>query len=118
MILRIAKGILSFASGPLLSYLDKRLDVEKDRTKLKAGTDRLVYELDARQRMARTHWMDKLPVFTLCMPAAIYLGAVFIDSTFPSDFLNPLELPVLFKEHLNSILAYMLGIAVVGKIGR
>ena len=55
--------------------------------------------------------LGRIPLFVAEMSAASYLAAVLIDSIFPSNLLNPLELPEWFKPQYAAALASVVGIS-------
>lgn len=107
------KWLVNALLSPLVGLGEKWLDNEKDRQKLEHGTTRVAVEADAAVRKGKlSNWMGRLPLFVAEITCAIYIGAIFIDSTFASDYLNPLELPEWFKEHFSTIVASIFGLAI------
>ena len=112
-------GIVRLLLGPLLSLGEKYLDNQKDKERLKAGTDRVVYQADAATRPAKwASWMGRLPLFVAELSVAVYFAAILVDSTFPMEWLTPLELPNWFKPHFHIALASVFGIASVDRFLR
>ncbi len=110
------KAIASLLLAPFMKLGEKYLENQNDRDKLKAGTDRIVYQTDATVRSVKlTHWMGRLPLFVAEMSVAIYLAAILIDSTFPMEWLTPLELPNWFKPHFHIATASVFGIAAADR---
>lgn len=76
-------GILS----PILDYLGKRADSKNEALRIEVQRE---IELRQAQRdvlVAETeHWVAWLPRFAIAMSVALYLGAIFIDSTFDLAF--------------------------------
>ncbi len=98
MITSILTAVVKVLTGPLVALGGRYLDNQKDRERLRQGTDRLVYEADAAVRRFRLgHWMGRLPLFAAECAAAAYFIAILVDSTVPMDWLTPLELPEWFK---------------------
>jgi len=107
------KWIIGKLLSPLIGLGERYLDNEKDRVKLEHGTTRVAIDADAGVRKIKLgNWMGRLPLFVAEVTCAIYIGAIFVDSTFPTEYLNPLELPEWFKSHFSTIVASVFGIAV------
>jgi len=99
--------------SPFLRIGEKYLDNEKDKVKLREGTKRVSIEADTSVRKIKfSSWMGRLPLFVAELTCSMYIAAIFIDSTFASDYINPLELPEWFKEHFYIIVTSVFGIAV------
>ena len=99
---------------PFTAIGEKYLDNEKDKEKLKHGTDRIAINADAAVRKVKlSSLLGQLPLFLAEFSVSIYITAILIDSTWPSDFFNPLELPDWFKEHFAVIVASIFGLPVV-----
>jgi len=64
------------------------------------------------------HLLGRLPLFMAEASAAAYFSAVMIDSTWPSDWLNPLRLPIEFQSYYNLALASIFGLATFERIMR
>lgn len=111
------KWLVSALLSPLTKLGEKYLDNQKDRQKLEHGTARVVYEADAAFRIGKlSHLILRLPLFVAEAAAAIFFAAVLIDSTFPSDFINPLELPEWFKPQFSIALASIFGISTFERV--
>lgn len=108
----IAGGLLK----PFIAIGEKYLDSERDKERLKHGTDRIVYQADAAVRTVKLgDWMGRLPLFAAETAASVYFIAVLVDSTWPMDWLAPLELPEWFKPHFYVAMASIFGIATVDR---
>lgn len=108
------RTIVKLLLGPLLSLGEKYLDNQKDKERLVHGTTQAALKADAAVREVKlTHLLGRLPLFVAEMSVAIYVAAVMIDSTWPSDLLNPLQLPEWFKPHFNTVLISLCGLAAV-----
>ena len=98
--------------SPLLKIGEKYLENEGDKQKLQHGSDRVAIEADASIRKIKlTHWMGRLPLFIAEASCALYIAAIFIDSTWASDYINPLKLPVWFEDDFSVIVASLFGLA-------
>jgi hypothetical protein len=115
MISLILKAIL----GPLLTIAEKYLDNQKDLNKLKHVTKRVAMVEDTKQRVVKWQYaILRFPLFVGETVAVLYFGAILIDSTFPSDWLNPLEIPQWFQPSFATALASIFGIAAAERILR
>jgi hypothetical protein len=109
----IVKAVLS----PLIGLGDKYLDNQKDKERLKHGTTRVAYEADAAVRKVKlADKLLRLPLFVAEMSVAMYVAAIMIDSTWPSDYINPLELPNWFKPHFHIAIASIFGISTFERV--
>lgn len=112
----IIKKVFEFALGPLVSLGGKYLDNQKDKERLQHGTDRVVYEADAAVRSIKLKSIfGILPLFAAECAASIYFISIMVDSTFPMEWLTPLELPDWFKPHFYVAMASIFGIATVDR---
>ena len=105
MVMWLVNALMS----PLLKIGEKYLENEGDKQKLQHGTDRLAIEADASIRKIKlTHWMGRLPLFIAEASCALYIAAIFIDSTWASDYINPLK---WFEDDFSVIVASLFGLA-------
>ena len=108
MITWLVKSLMS----PLLSLGEKYLENEGDKQKLQHGTDRIAIEADASVRKIKlSHWLGRLPLFLAEASCALYIAAIFLDSTVGSDYINPLKLPSWFEDDFSVIVASLFGLA-------
>lgn len=113
---RIITTVVKVLTGPLVTLGGKYLDNQKDKEKLKHGTDRLIYQTDAAVRQVKLGtWMGRLPLFSAECAASLYFISILVDSTFPMEWLTPLELPEWFKPHFYVAMASIFGIATVDR---
>jgi hypothetical protein len=111
----IVRAILS----PLLSLGEKYLDNQKDKARLEAGVTETAYQADAAVRPAKlASIFGRLPLFVAEMACAVYVAAILVDSTFPMDWLTPLQLPGWFMTRFDMILASVFGLATFERIVR
>ena len=113
----MVKLILSALAGPFVAIASKFLDNQKDKERLRQRTARVVYNTDAAVRKAKLG--DKLlrvPLFTAEMSVALYFASIMVDSTWPSDYVNPLELPEWFKPHFHIAIASIFGISTFERV--
>jgi len=109
----VVKWLASLILSPVLKLGEKYLDNQGDKQKLEHATTQVAIEADSAVRKIKfSTWMGRLPLFIAEVTCALYIGAIFVDSTLPSDYLNPLELPEWFKSHFSTIVASVFGIAV------
>lgn len=100
--------------GPLTALGSKYLDNQKDRARLEAGVTEAAYQADAAVRKVKlSHLLGRLPLFVAEVTCAVYIGSIFVDSTFPMAWLTPLELPQWFQDSFYIIVASIFGIAAV-----
>ena len=111
--------ILKVILGPLLTIAEKYLDNQKDLNRLKETTKRVAMVEDTKQRVVKWQYaILRFPLFVGETVAVLYFGAILIDSTFPSDWLNPLEIPQWFQPSFATALASIFGIAAAERILR
>jgi hypothetical protein len=80
-----------------------RIELEKLEASLRAEM--------ARDKEKLGSILGRIPLFIAEFSASLYLAAVLIDSIWPSDWLNPLELPEWFKPQYAAALASVVGIS-------
>jgi len=113
------KMILSLVLGPLLGIAEKYLDNQRDLKRLQHVTERVAMVEDTKQRVAKWQYgILRLPLFCGEVAAVGYFAAVMWDSTFPSTWINPLELPGWFQPHFGTALASIFGIAAAERVLR
>lgn len=84
---------------------------ENDRDRLQADTMIAVLESQGqRDAIKLSSVFGRIPLFIAELSASLYLASVLADSMFPSNWLNPLELPEWFKPQYAAALASVLGI--------
>ena len=111
--------ILKFLMGPLATLGEKWLDNQRDANKLREVSNRIAMAQDTVQKVNKWQYgLLRVPLFCGEIVAVAYFGAVLIDSTFPSDWLNPLELPHWFQPHFHTALGSIFGIAAAERILR
>ena len=111
--------IVRLLLGPLLKLGEKHLDNQKDKTRLEHGTRQAAYKADSAVRQVKLlHWMGRAPLFIAEVSCAFYLAAIMIDSTWPSDYIDPLELPGWFKPHFTTLMWSIFGIATGDRLLR
>ena len=110
----IIKWIVGALLKPLTSLGGKYLDNQKDKERLKHGTERVAVDADAAVRKIKLGTLlGQLPLFIAEASCALYIAAIFLDSTWASSFFNPLELPEWFKEHFGVIIVSIFGAPAV-----
>lgn len=111
--------IFKLLMGPLASLGEKYLDNQRDATRLREVSKRIAMVEDTTQRINKWQYaILRLPLFLGETVAVLYFASVMIDSTFASDWLNPLELPAWFQPHFGTALASIFGIAAAERIFR
>ena len=112
-------GGISAIGGEINRWQEIRAKAENDKDRLEA--DRFIAALQAEAETRPAKWssiLGRLPLFVAEISAAAYLATVLIDSMFPSDWFNPLELPEWFKPHYHAALASVLGIAAAERTAK
>lgn len=99
-------------AGELRQARLDRLNAENSEARIKA--DVRIKELEAEMAERSRKLADpvlKLPLFVAEISVAVYIAAIMVDSTFPMDWLTPLELPNWFKPHFHIVVASLFGIS-------
>lgn len=110
----IGKWIVGAILGPFVQLGEKYLDNQKDKERLKHGTERVAMNADAAVRKIKlTTLLGQIPLFIAETSAVLYVATIFIDSTFPSEWLNPLELPNWFKPYFDTVMVSIFGLSGV-----
>lgn len=113
----ILSSLVGLLLKPLTSLGEKYLDNQKDKVALQHGTDRAVYAADAAVRKVKLgSLLGVLPLFIAEVSVSIYIASIMIDSTFASEWFNPLELPNWFKPHFHIIVASIFGISTFERV--
>ncbi|MEL6960674.1 MAG: hypothetical protein AAGL89_17180 [Pseudomonadota bacterium] len=111
------RSVVKLLLGPLIGLGEKYLDNQKDKERLAHGTTQAALKADAAVRQVKfSHVLGRLPLFVAEMSVAAYVAAVMIDTTWPSDLINPLELPEWFKPHFSTVLISVCGLAAVNRV--
>lgn len=109
--------LVSALLKPLTALGDKYLDNQKDRARLEAGVTEAAYRADASVRgLKLASIFGRLPLFVGEMSCAVYIAAIMWDSTWPQEWLTPLELPEWFKPHFYVVVASIFGLATFERI--
>lgn len=102
--------------SPLLKLGERYLDNQKDKERLKAATEQIAINADASVRPSKwSHWMGRLPLFVAEVTAVAYFASILVDSTFPTDLVNPLKLPQWFEPYFGWTMSSVLGIAAMDR---
>lgn len=111
------KWLVSALLAPLTKLGERYLDNQKDKERLEHGTAEVVYKADAAVRKVKLgSLLGILPLFVAEVSCSVYLAAIFIDSTYATDLINPLELPEWFKPHFYVIVASIFGISTFERV--
>lgn len=117
MIKWLVEKLLGAVLSPLTRLGEKYLDNQRDKQVLDAGITHAAYKADAAVRSIKFgSILGRLPLFVAEFACAAYIAAVLADSIYPTDYLNPLELPEWFKPHFTTILASVAGLAVTERV--
>lgn len=113
--------VLSWLSGGIVGQVGKelrqaRLDrLNAENTESRIEADLRIAALEAMQVERQRKLADpllKLPLFVAEASVALYIAAIMVDSTFPMDWLTPLELPQWFQPIFHIIVVGLFGISV------
>lgn len=108
------KWIIGALLKPFTALGEKYLDNQRDLEKLKHGTARVALTVDQNVRQFKLGTLlGQLPLFLAEASAALYVASIFIDSTFPSVYINPLELPNWFKPYFDTVMISIFGLGAV-----
>lgn len=111
--------IASLISGPFVRIAEKYMDSTVDKEKLEAGLKSDALKADAQLRATSMSFIEfRFPLMVVLLSHALYMGSIAIDSTFPSDYLNPLELPTWYKPYFAQVTVALLGLATVAGMFR
>ena len=111
------KWLVGALLSPLTKLGERYLDNQKDKNRLEAGITTAAHKADSSIRKVKLgHWMGRTPLFIMEVACATYVGAILFDSTYPTIYINPLELPEWFKPHFTTVLASVAGLATVERI--
>jgi hypothetical protein len=111
--------LVSLLLKPLTALGERYLKNQNDRDKLAAGVTETAYRADAAVRPAKlASIFGRLPLFVAEMACSLYVAAILIDSTYPLDWLTPLQLPGWFMTRFDMILASVFGLATFERIVR
>ncbi len=104
----LVRAVLS----PFLRLGEKYLDNQKDARRLDAAVSaRSAVCVTAARKVKLGYLLGRIPLFVAELSAALYFAAVMIDSTFPMQWLTPLELPAWFQPHFHWALASIFGLS-------
>lgn len=109
--------LVSLLLKPLTALGERYLKNQNDRDKLAAGVTETAYRADASVRPAKLASIcGRLPLFVAEMACALYVAAILVDSTWPLEWLTPLQLPGWFVSRFDLILASIFGLATFERI--
>jgi hypothetical protein len=116
----VIKAILAFLAGPIAGELRQaykdRLNAANNEQRIAADIriKELTGEADERRQKLADPLL-KTPIFVSEFFVSLYIAAIMIDSTFPSNLINPLELPEWFKPHFSIVVASIYGASLVSR---
>ena len=100
--------------APLVKLGEKYLDSQTDKERLKAATTQAAIKADEAVRKIKLGYLlGRIPLFVAELSASLYFAAIMIDSTFPMDWLTPLELPKWFQPHFWAAMASIFGLSII-----
>ena len=102
---------------PFTALGEKYLDNQKDKERLKHGTTRVAMQADANVRAIKLGTLlGAIPLFVAEASVAVYVAAIMVDSTWPSVYINPLELPEWFKPYFNTAVISIFGVTAADRV--
>ena len=111
--------LVSLLLKPLTALGERYLANQADKARLQAGVTETAYKVDASVRgLKLASIFGRLPLFVAEIACALYVAAILIDSTFPMNWLTPLQLPGWFMSRFDMILASIFGLATFERIVR
>src|SRR5690606_2290419 len=109
--------LVSALLKPLTALGERYLQNQNDKARLEAGIAEAAYKADAAVRPARlASIFGRLPLFVAEISVAAYIAAIMVDSTFPMEWLTPLQLPGWFMSRFDLILASIFGLATFERV--
>lgn len=109
--------LVSLLLKPLTSLGERYLANQADKARLEAGVAEAAYKADASVRPAKlSSVLGRLPLFIAEVSCAVYLAAILVDSTYPLEWLTPLELPQWFKPHFYMMCASIFGLGTFERV--
>lgn len=111
------KWLVGMLLKPFTALGEKYLDNQKDKTRLEHGTRQAAMNADATVRKVKLGTiLGALPLFVAEASVAIYVASIMVDSTFPSDWFNPLKLPEWFLPYFQTAIISIFGVTAVDKV--
>ena len=108
------KWFVNILLGPVVKLGEKYLDNQKDLNRLEHATTQVALQSDAVVRQIKLGTLlGSLPLFLAETSATLYVASIFIDSTFPSDWINPLELPGWFLPYFDTVMYSIFGLGAI-----
>ena len=113
------KFLVGLLLKPLVGLGEKYLDNQKDKNKLAAGITETAIKADTVAREAKfLSVFGRIPLFIAEASVALYVASVMIDSTFPSEWINPLRLPTWFEPHFSTAMISVFGLVAVERASK
>lgn len=109
--------LVSALLRPLTSLGERYLQNQNDKARLEAGIAEAAFRADASVRPAKlASIFGRMPLFIAETACALYIAAILIDSTYPMDWLTPLQLPEWFKPYFGMVCASVFGLATFERV--
>jgi len=109
--------LVSALLKPLTALGERYLQNQNDKARLEAGITEAAYQADyALKRIKLSYALGRIPLFIAETACALYVAAILIDSTFPMEWLTPLQLPGWFLSRFDMILASVFGLATFERV--
>jgi len=110
------KWLVNALAAPLVRLGERYIDAQNDRDRLRAGVQQAALRTDAAVRRIKLGYLlGRLPLFLAEVSAAVYFAAIMIDSTFPMEWLTPLELPKWFQPYFWAAMASIFGLSIIDR---
>ncbi len=110
------RWLVNMLAAPIVRLGEGYIEAQTDKDKLRAGVERAAIAADeAVRRVKLGHMLGRLPLFAAELSAALYFAAIMIDSTFPMDWLTPLELPKWFQPYFWAAMASIFGLSILDR---
>lgn len=105
-------GILNLLMKPAVEVAALFFKSQNDKEKLREKSRQIAIDADARVRAVKYgYWMGRFPLFVLEITHVSYAAMIMIDSMWPSDYVNPLEIPDWYKPYFGAVMAGVVGLS-------
>lgn len=106
------KWIVGALLAPLTRLGESWIAYKKDRQALEHGTERIAIQSATTFGVALLgSFAGQVALLVLLVPVNLHVAAVFVDSTWPSDVIEPLALPQRYATLMEMIVGAQLGVA-------
>lgn len=109
--LGIVSGIVSGLLAPLARLGESWLRLQADKNRIEAGVQLGGIQSATTIALALIgSWLTRIPIAILLLAVDLHVAAVFIDSTWPSERLNPLKLPEPYQDVMWAVVLAQVGV--------